>query len=66
MKVKINGKDVEIPKNFNIIQLLEYLNIKTNFVAVELNKEIVKRSQWEETILKEKDSLEIVTFVGGG
>jgi len=66
MIVKINGKETEIPQNLNIRELLEYLNIKTNYVAVELNKEIVKRSQWEQTFLKENDILEIVTFVGGG
>lgn len=66
MIVKINGKEMEIPQNLNIRELLEYLNIKTNYVAVELNKEIVKRSQWEQTFLQENDILEIVTFVGGG
>lgn len=66
MIVKINGKETEILQNLNIRELLEYLNIKTNYVAVELNKEIVKRSQWEQTFLKENDILEIVTFVGGG
>ncbi|HEX4602420.1 MAG TPA: sulfur carrier protein ThiS, partial [Candidatus Angelobacter sp.] len=35
-------------------------------VAVELNLEIVQRANWDTTILKEGDKLEIVHFVGGG
>jgi len=35
-------------------------------VAVELNLEIVPRPQWESTVLKNGDKLEIVHFVGGG
>ncbi len=66
MIVKVNGKEREIPENTNIPRLLEILGIKSPYLAIELNKEIAKRSEWEEIFLKEGDSLEIVTFVGGG
>jgi thiamine biosynthesis protein ThiS len=40
--------------------------MKPDRVAVELNLEIVPRSQWETTALKNGDKLEVVHFVGGG
>ena len=40
--------------------------MKQDRVAVELNREIVPRTQWDETQLSEGDRLEIVHFVGGG
>lgn len=66
MIVKINGKETTIPDNITVTELLSFLKIKQNYVAVELNKEIVKRSNWDSTNIKENDQIEIVTFVGGG
>ena len=40
--------------------------MKLDRVAVELNLEIVSRTQWETTTLKNGDKLEVVHFVGGG
>lgn len=63
--IKING---EILDTCNI-KLIEYLNEKNynpNRIAVELNGEIIPRSNYEKIILKSGDTLEIVTFVGGG
>jgi thiamine biosynthesis protein ThiS len=42
------------------------LGIKPDRVAVELNRNIVPREQWEKTPLSDGDRLEIVHFVGGG
>ncbi len=66
MILKINGKERNVSQGINISQLLDELNIQKDRVAVELNKEIAKKSQWENIYLKEGDVLEIVTFVGGG
>jgi sulfur carrier protein len=40
--------------------------MKTDRVAIELNREIVSREQWPQTRLHDGDRLEIVHFVGGG
>jgi sulfur carrier protein len=40
--------------------------MKGDRVAVELNREIVPRAQWDDTQLHDGDRLEIVHFVGGG
>ena len=42
------------------------LELKSDRVAVELNGEIVRRSAWAETAVRNSDKLEIVHFVGGG
>lgn len=68
MKLHINGDErtFDEPSSFTLTQLVERLGMKTDRVAVELNREIVLRDQWSETKLCEGDRLEIVHFVGGG
>lgn len=53
----------------NEIKLTDYLlekNYKTQRIAVELNGEILPIAKYPETILKDGDKVEIVSFVGGG
>ncbi len=65
MKVVINGQEQTLaPVTLSL--LIEQLGMKQDRVAVELNRNIVPRSQWTETNLAEGDRLEIVHFVGGG
>ncbi len=54
------------PAHLTLAALIESLNMKPDRVAVELNREIVPRDRWSETLLKDGDRLEIVHFVGGG
>ncbi len=46
--------------------LVAELGIKSDRVAVELNRDIVPRANWADTPLHDGDKLEIVHFVGGG
>jgi thiamine biosynthesis protein ThiS len=66
MMLEINGE----PRNFDgvstVVTLVEALGMKTDRVAVELNRQIVPRDRWPVTHLSEGDRLEIVHFVGGG
>lgn len=66
MKIQINGNAHDFPAPLTLVALLEHLGMKTDRVAVELNREIVPREQWAQTSLREGDQLEIVHFVGGG
>ncbi len=66
MRLVINGKDQTFADSLTLAQLIEQLGMKSDRVAVELNREIVPRAQWAETALKDGDKLEIVHFVGGG
>ena len=68
MNLQINGeeKTFDAPAPSTLAQLVEILGMKSDRVAVELNREIVPRNLWPETKLSEGDRLEIVHFVGGG
>ena len=63
--VKVNGE----PKNIAGKTLAEYLAVASydmKRIAVERNGDIVPKAQYGETVLQDGDSLEVVSFVGGG
>ncbi len=66
IRLEINGEVRCVPVSGNVRELLENLGIKPDRVAVELNRRIVKRQDWETTVVRDLDRLEIVQFVGGG
>jgi sulfur carrier protein len=66
MTLQINGEPREFPDGLTVASLVAHLGMKADRVAVELNLEIVPRSNWDETHLKDGDKLEVVHFVGGG
>ncbi len=66
MIVTINGKHQEVPGGANLQQVLERLGVKRQFVAVEVNAQLVAREQHADHVLAEGDAIEIVTLVGGG
>jgi sulfur carrier protein len=66
MRLVINGKEQSFSDALTLAQLIEQLGMKGDRVAAELNREIVSRTQWSETTLRDGDQLEIVHFVGGG
>jgi sulfur carrier protein len=69
MKLSINGEERNFADSsmpFTLVALVETLGMKADRVAVELNREIVPRTLWSETALKNGDRLEMVHFVGGG
>jgi thiamine biosynthesis protein ThiS len=65
MNLTINGEN-QISSAATLGALVAELGMKSDRVAVELNREIVPRDRWERTPLREGDRLEIVHFVGGG
>ena len=66
MQLHINGEQRDFPDDLTVAALVGQLGMKPDRVAVELNLEIVLRAQWEATVLKDGDKLEVVHFVGGG
>lgn len=66
MKLQLNGEQRDFPDGLTLAALVEHLGMKPDRVAVELNLEIVPRTNWQATQLKDGDKLEIVHFVGGG
>jgi thiamine biosynthesis protein ThiS len=66
MKLHINGEERTFESPLTLAGLVERLGMKSDRVAVELNREIAPRNSWSETNLNDGDQLEIVHFVGGG
>jgi len=67
MQLTINGKARSFDiAQMNAAQLVEQLELVGKRLAIELNGEIVPRSQFEQTQLADGDKLEIVGAVGGG
>lgn len=64
--LKVNGEPRTCPPGTVLPQLLEQLGLNPRLVAVEYNGEILHRQFWSQTLMKEGDTLEIVTIVGGG
>ena len=62
----MNGKDREVADGVTVEVFIETLGLPKSAVAVELNREIVKKFDYSKTVLREGDKLEIVHFVGGG
>jgi sulfur carrier protein len=66
IKLEINGEMREIPPVANVKELLQFLGIAESHVALELNRKIIRRGEWETTPISNLDCVEIVQFVGGG
>ncbi len=61
----INGQKLGL-KELRFMDYVKEKQLKIEFIALELNGEIIPRDKFENLILKENDKAEIVTFVGGG
>ena len=66
IKIKFNGKNILIDKSSNIDNLIKQFNIKLNNVAIEYNNKIINKKKIKKIMLKNKDFIEVVHFIGGG
>jgi thiazole synthase len=66
LEITLNGERREVTTPMTVAQLLVHLQLKPEFVAVEINRDLVGRCLHAETLLHPGDVLEIVTLVGGG
>ena len=66
MQVYVNGELKELSGEPSLTDLVSQLELPAARVAIELNREVVRRSEWGSTMLKDEDRIEIVHFVGGG
>jgi sulfur carrier protein len=64
--IVVNGEERQVPDGQNVRSLLAVLGIEPDRVAVELDRTIVRKADWEATAVREGSRLEIVQFVGGG
>lgn len=66
MRLRINGRDVELPGPTPLLDYLAGLGVDPRAVAVELNARILDREEFPGVHLEAGDRVEIVRMVGGG
>ena len=66
MQVYVNDESREVSEQSTLTSLIADLDLPSQRIAVELNRTVVRRSEWPTTELHEGDRVEVVHFVGGG
>ena len=66
MLINVNSQDRRVAAGSTVAALLDSLQLSPKSLAVELNEQVVPRSEHGTTVLQPGDRIEIVTFVGGG
>ncbi len=66
IKVYVNGDSKVIEDDVNLEELVESLDLAEERVAVEVNKDVVRRKDWCRLRIRNNDKVEIIHFVGGG
>ena len=66
MTIFINGEARELDGVSTLAGLLDALDLPKQRVAIELNKHVIRKQEWESTSVADNDKVEVVHFVGGG
>jgi thiamine biosynthesis protein ThiS len=66
VKIFINGETKEIAEQVSLLELLKAFSLPSERIAIELNKQVVRKKDWESILINDTDRIEIVHFVGGG
>ncbi len=66
LEITLNGERREVPAPLSVAELLVQLGLKPEYVAVEVNNDLVGRGSHSARLLAPGDVLEVVTLVGGG
>ncbi len=66
MKIKVNGETREFPEATTLQALIQSLGLESKVMAAAVNMEIVKQDGWDQAVLNDGDTIELLDFVGGG
>jgi thiamine biosynthesis protein ThiS len=66
LRIEVNGEGLEVEPGATLDDLVRQLALVPERLALERNREVVRRADWPQTNLNEGDRIEIVHFVGGG
>jgi len=66
MKVFLNGKKIKVDNNLTAEQLLANMGYQDKRIAIEINGEVIPKSELSNKIIVENDKVEIIVAVGGG
>jgi sulfur carrier protein len=64
--ITVNGTPVEIEAPMTVEELLETVDVPPNYLAVEVNADVVPRQEYTKRLVGPGDDVEVVTLVGGG
>ncbi|MFZ9963023.1 MAG: sulfur carrier protein ThiS [Burkholderiales bacterium] len=64
--VQINGVEKVFATEVNLEWVIDSLSLQNKKIAVEINEQIIPRSEYTKTLIKSGDIIEIVAAVGGG
>ena len=66
MRIRLNGKEEVVSDGLKVSLLLQELKLEPSRVAVEVNLRVLKKDEYSRVFLKDGDTVEIVTLMGGG
>lgn len=66
IRIKLNGEFFSCSSNLSIAHLIDYLDFEPKKVILEYNSKLLSNNNFNQAFLKDGDSVEIVTIVGGG
>ncbi|MDQ1298435.1 MAG: sulfur carrier protein [Campylobacterota bacterium] len=66
MNIKVNGENREFAEAITLQQLVWSLGLESKVMAAAVNMEIVKQDAWDQAVLSDGDTVELLDFVGGG
>ena len=66
MKIYLNGEEKDVPEDLRLTGLVELFDLPDKRIAIELNRDVVRRTEWDQRAVSAGDRVEVVHFVGGG
>ena len=66
LTIKLNGQKLTLEHSLNVAALLKRSSVAAKGIVVELNREIIHKQMYQDTILKDGDEIELIRLVGGG
>jgi len=66
IRITVNGKPIELDAPMTVERLLDSVEVPPNYLAVEVNADVVPRERYTDVTVGDGDEIELVTLVGGG
>jgi len=66
MNIYVNGEPHDVSQSFTAEELVKLLDLQNTKIAMEVNLEIIPRSQYSDHTFQDGDKVEIVRAIGGG
>ena len=66
MNITLNGDSLKLQNGISILALIVLKKLKPEKIVIEYNLNILSKDEWETTVIKENDKIEIISFVVGG